>query len=262
MSQHGWHNCPDPIRNQVNSLVDGCRQMIGENLIGVYLHGSLATGCHNPERSDIDLLLVTERGMAVEVKRALAELFIQHEGQPRQLEVSSLTWAQLHPLQYPVPYDFHNGTWVEGDLASGAWRQWNDAVGTDPDLAAHLTMVRQRGLVLFGRPIADVFPAVPAEYYRDSMLLDFDWGLERIAQRPMYFVLNACRIAAYLQEGAVLSKDEGGEWGLRHAPEAVKGVVQAALAVYRGEVKASALEGVEMGGFVGWATGVIKSSQM
>jgi streptomycin 3"-adenylyltransferase len=258
MTQSDWYHCSSPIRAQVNTLVEGCQQIIGDNLIGVYLHGSLATGCHNPDRSDIDLLIVTERGMDVETKRSLAELFLHHERQPRQLEVSSLTWAQLHPWQYPTPFDFHNGDWIENDLTSGAWRQWNESVRTDPDIAAHITITNHRGITLVGKPITNVFPAVPAEHYRESILLDFDWGLERIHQRPTYFTLNACRIAAYLHERLVLSKDEGGEWGLSHAPIHVKEVIQRALEIYRGQASETELDKQKLINFIEWVTPLIK----
>jgi streptomycin 3"-adenylyltransferase len=258
VSQFGWHNCPTPIRTQVNTLIAACRDLIGDNLIGVYLHGSLASGCHNPDRSDIDLLMVVEQGLPVETKRTIAELFLRLQGQPRQLEVSVLTLAQLHPWQYPTPFDFHNGDWIEGDLASGAWQHWNDSVRTDPDLAAHITILNHRGLCLFGQPIAQVFPPVPVEHYRASILQDFDWGLERIGQRPLYFVLNACRIAAFLQEGLILSKDEGGQWGLRHAPETANAVIEAALRVYRGEMPETELDPSSLSPFIAWVTPLIK----
>jgi streptomycin 3"-adenylyltransferase len=199
------------------------------------LHGSLATGCHNPERSDIDLLLALDHGLTLDTKRALGQLILRYENQPRQLELSAMTLAQLKPWHYPPPYEFHYGDTLAADLANGNWQHWNDAVEADPDLAAHFTILNQRGLTLYGRPIAEIFPTVPADDYKASILTDFEWGAERVGQRPMYFVLNACRILAFLQEGLVLSKDEGGAWGLGHLPKALRAVVQQALDLYRGE---------------------------
>jgi streptomycin 3"-adenylyltransferase len=46
-------------------------------------------------------------------------------------------------------------------------------------------------------------------------------------------VLNLCRALAYLREGAVLSKCQGGEWGLKNLPNAHQGVIQAALNAYQ-----------------------------
>ena len=39
-------------------LTEESRKIFGENLTGVYLHGSLAMGCFNPDKSDIDLIIV------------------------------------------------------------------------------------------------------------------------------------------------------------------------------------------------------------
>lgn len=235
MTQYGWADCPEPIRQQVNNLISSFQQLLGDNLVGVYLHGSLATGCHNPERSDIDLLIVLEHGLSVETKRDLGELILRYENQPRQLELSALTLGQLKPWRYLTPYDFHYGENLAADLANGNWQHWNDQEWTDPDLAAHIMILNARGLTLYGRPIAEVFPEVPAEDYRDSILLDFQWGLERIGERPMYFVLNACRILAFVQEERVLSKDEGGKWALHNLPADLHPVIQHALDLYRGQ---------------------------
>ena len=30
----------------------------------------------------------------------------------------------------------------------------------------------------------------------------------------MYIILNLCRVYAYIKEGAVLSKEKGGQWGI------------------------------------------------
>ena len=259
MEDKGWPNSSEPIRAQVNSLVAGFQQLLDENLVGVYLHGSLATGCHNPNRSDIDLLVVTQRGLTLDAKRALGQFVLDHDNRPRQLEISALTWDQLHPWRYPPPYDFHNWDHLAADLASGRWQHWNDAELTDPDLAAHITVLNRRGVGLFGKPISETFPPVPVEHYRHSILLDFDWGLERIAQRPMYFILNACRTAAFIRHGQILSKDEGGEWGLRELPAWTREVVWQALKLYRGEAADDNFSITALDAFIRHITAIVRS---
>ena len=259
MPQHGWPDCPSPIRAQVNDLIEGFRQLLGENLIGVYLHGSLAAGCHNPDRSDVDLLVVTEHALTLATKHALGEFSLAHDNRPRRLELSVLTQDQLHPWRYPTPYDFHNWDHLVADLVDGRWQHWNDTELTDPDLAAHITVLHQRGLCLFGRPISETFPSVPPEHYRDSILSDFDWGLARLADNPTYFILNACRIAAFIRDGQVLSKVEGGEWGLEELPEGLHGVVAQALAIYRGESGDQPFAENDLAAFVAYLTPIVKS---
>ncbi len=50
-------------------LLAGVKEVLGDLLVGLYVHGSLATGGYDPARSDIDFLVVTAgnllRGMSV-----------------------------------------------------------------------------------------------------------------------------------------------------------------------------------------------------
>jgi streptomycin 3"-adenylyltransferase len=67
-----------------------------------------------------------------------------------------------------------------------------------------------------------------------SMLSDIDWAKERLAQNPVYLILNLGRVYAYFQSGEIYSKDEAGVWALSILPEAYQPLVITALEVYRG----------------------------
>jgi len=56
-----------------------------------------------------------------------------------------------------------------------------------------------------------------------------------LRQDPVSFVLNVCRVSAYLRDGVILSKDAGGVWGLANLPEAYHLLLQQSLDLYRGE---------------------------
>lgn len=45
-------------------------------------------------------------------------------------------------------------------------------------------------------------------------------------------ILNLARVLAYLKDGLVLSKKEGGEWGINHIPEMYHGLMQDAMREY------------------------------
>lgn len=238
MNPCGWEDCPEAVRAQVAELVQACRLLLAHDLIGVYLHGSLAMGCFNPTRSDVDLLVLVRRRLNAVAKRGLAGLLLRLSNMPRPIEISVLNAGDLRPWRHPAPFDFHFGEdWREkiaDDLESGEWANWSDAPRADPDLAAHLTVTLARGLNLHGPPPPLAFPNVPGEDYLDSIVSDFEWALERLGDDPAYFVLNACRVLAFVNEGRVLSKDEGGAWALSHLPLEQHGLIRAALAVYRG----------------------------
>jgi len=53
-----------------------------------------------------------------------------------------------------------------------------------------------------------------------------------VGDNPMYIVLNLCRVAAYLKDSLILSKKQGGEWGLKNLPCEYKGLITEALECY------------------------------
>ena len=240
MSQYSWASCPEPVRMQINELLAVFKRIVDENLIGIYLHGSLAMGCFNPSRSDIDLLVVTRHGMSVETKRDIAQALLTYSLSPSPVEISFLVEQDIHPFQNPLPFDLHFGeSWRERfvqALANGTWRTWNDEKKRDPDLAAHITVTRARGICLGGKPILDVLPPVPSAFYTASIVGDFDDALAEREHMPVYFTLNACRVLAYLREEHIYSKDEGGVWALQTLPADLHRVVEQALDIYRGNI--------------------------
>lgn len=243
-----WSTCPNTIRQQVAGFVDGCQQILGDNLLGIYLHGSLSFGSFNPNRSDIDLLVVNQALMNIESKRAIAQLLLATSEQPISMEISFLARQHLHPWQHPTPFDFHySEDWrnkTAGELRDERWRSWqanNATVHGDIDLAGHITVINDRGITLWGAEASEVFPVVPSEDYRDSILNDVYSALENIAENPIYTILNTCRTLAWLQDGKVRSKDAGGVWALNHLPQDLQPLIQQALAEQRSWQKKSSI---------------------
>lgn len=246
MAQYGWPDCPREVREQLARVVDAFHAALGANLAGIYLHGSLAMGCFNPERSDVDLLVVTERAMRPEEKRAVAIALLEHSAAPRPIEISFVARHYLHDPQFPPPFDFHySEDWrplISAALEDGRWRAWNDELDRDPDLPAHFMIVTRRGIVLYGAPIAAIFPRVRHEAYVASILADVPFAVERIEEDPVYAVLNLCRVYRYLLEGEITSKDEAGAWATHALPDEHRQIVAAALAAYRGADEPSLVE--------------------
>lgn len=238
MSQYGWTTCPPAVKRQIDLLVGQLQAVLETNLVGVYLHGSLAMGCFNPACSDIDLLVVIEREMPVETKRSIVKLLLHSSKAPSPIEISFVIEREMHPFHHPLPFALHySESWREHynkALANGGWVSWNDTLKRDADLSAHLMVTRERGICLSGKPIKDVSPPVPEQYYILSITGDFQDARDSRLKMPVYFVLNACRIYAYLCERQILSKDEGGSWGLHALPAQYHSSIQQALDIYRG----------------------------
>lgn len=105
--------------------------------------------------------------------------------------------------------------------------------GTDPDLAAHFTILRKYGITLAGEAVEEVFGEVPREAYLDSIRQDVENALEDVCKEPVYIILNLCRVAAFVREDRILSKAAGGEWGLSRLPEKYHKLIRDALAAYQ-----------------------------
>jgi streptomycin 3"-adenylyltransferase len=241
------------VRRQVDRCVREIQATLGDSLVGIYLHGSLALGSFNPDGSDVDLLVVSQHPLSVESKRRAIEQLLECSEHPQPIEISFLRRADLQPWRYPTPFDLHySETWrarYARELASDAWRCWNDTQRYDPDLAAHFTILRHRGICLVGAPIADIFPEVPRHDYLASAMEDVLSALDDIAANPVYAILNACRTYAYLRDGRICSKDEGGAWALRALPLEGHRLIEEALGMYRGEQARIAIDNARLESF-------------
>lgn len=96
-------------------------------------------------------------------------------------------------------------------------------------------MTKHRGICLWGEPIEQTFPAVPPKDYFESIVSDLEWTQERLAQVPVYGILNSCRVYAYLRERRICSKDEGAVWALDVLPAEFHPMIKLALSTYRGK---------------------------
>src|SRR5437762_11810 len=65
---------PQDVTGMLGALLPGLQDGLGNNLVGVYLRGSLALGDFIPATSDIDVLAVTERPVNAAEFAALAAL--------------------------------------------------------------------------------------------------------------------------------------------------------------------------------------------
>jgi len=228
---------PEPAGSLVESLATGVPDLLGSNLVGMYVYGSLAFGCYNPMRSDVDVLVVTRRRIATDARGALAE-FLQPLRQ--KLEITFLTREQLHPWRYPTPFDYH---------LSGS-SEVHD--GTGVDIAAEVTNARTASVALAGPPAQELLPEVPVEDYLDCIVRDIHWARAR-ADEPGYMVLNCCRALAFARTGRVMSKANGAEWGIRELPDEFRPLAERALVTYRSDAIGDDLELDDVLGFTEWA---------
>lgn len=211
-----------------------CRDVFQENLIGVYLHGSASLGCFNPQKSDLDLILIVKNAVEDSVKMKFMKntVRLNRYAPLKGIELSIIKKEFCKPFIYPTPFELHFSNAHLDSFNKDPEYFIKNMNGTDKDLAAHFTVINKCGIVLFGENISDVFGEVPKADYIDSIWLDVKNARRDIDSDPVYIILNLCRVLAYLKENLVLSKKSGGEWGCRTLPYKYNSLIKNMLCNY------------------------------
>ena len=137
-------------------------------------------GCFNPQKSDIDLIIVAEHCLSDSEKRSFMKMTVGYSdlGPAKGIEMSIVLRKVCKPFIYPTPFELHFSTghleWYRNDPDDYIRKM----KGTDKDLAAHFTVINKRGRCLFGEPINEVFAEVPDSDYMDSLWYDIEETLE------------------------------------------------------------------------------------
>jgi len=206
--------------NLLETIAQQYTNILGKNLVGVYIHGSIAFDCFNWDRSDIDIIVVVNAPLPQQTKQQLLQTLINlaDKAPPKGFEMSVVLEKYCKTFVYPTPYELHYGNDCLDDYLKNPLSLCNNEAKTDEDLAAHFTVIKRVGIVLCGAPIAEVFSEVPKESYLDSIRNDIENAKVLITEHPVYITLNLCRVYAYMVDGKVLSKEQGGKWGLENLP--------------------------------------------
>ena len=226
---------PTEIRPQADAVVDELRRALGDDLIGVYLHGSAVLGCFGPG-SDIDLVVVSRHPVGAEQRHhlvsALPEISAPYEpaGAPRPVELDLVLAAAISPWRYPVSLDFHYSEEFRARFRAGEIEAWEGLESRN--LATHVTVLHDAAIALVGPPVEQLFPEVPWADYVDALTHDLDLCRTRFAERPRYGVLSIARNWATVATGVPHSKATGAEWTLPRLPAELQRVLEHGLNVY------------------------------
>lgn len=211
----------DKYADLLESFVSRSENILGENLVGVYLHGSAVMGCFHEKKSDIDLLVVVAEGIPDHIKRRYMDMVVDlnRNAPAKGIELSILREQVCKPFVYPTPFEIHFSVAHLNWYLSAPDDYIRRMKGNDKDLAAHVTVLYHRGRTLYGKAFRDVFSSVSRADYFDSIWCDVENAEEDIISDPMYVILNLCRVLAYRTDNLILSKQEGGQWGMENVPD-------------------------------------------
>jgi predicted nucleotidyltransferase len=210
-----------PANSQLDQLVVALREVLGDDLVGVYLHGSAALGGLKPS-SDLDVIAVSGRRLAAVEKHSLALRLGGISKQPRSLDFDLVVHPEIRPWHYPPQFDFHYSEW---------WPGMRDR-DTNTDLAVLITMLLRADTSLYGPAPGTVFDPVPEEDFRRTTLAAADEVVLDLEGDTRNVLLTLARIWASLETGDLLPKDRAATWALERLPDEHKPVLERARRLY------------------------------
>lgn len=211
-----WRAWP-AVGTIIEALQGALREVLQEELVGLYLGGSLATGGFDPRSSDIDFLAVTASPLPA---AAVAELSARHQ----QLAASGLSCARELEGSYIPQRDVRRHLAGRGHPRLEHGASSLEVVPHDCDWVIHRHILREHGIAVAGPPPDSLIDPVTPDELRSAVreLMACWWTpmeqamphkLEPLGYR-YYAVQTMCRILYTMDTGRIASKPVATAWAL------------------------------------------------
>lgn len=221
------------IQEQISQCLTLLKEMLGKDLLGVYLYGSSILGGLQ-KFSDLDLFVILNRSTTYQERAKLVSNLLQISGiylktSKPPIEMTMVVKSEVNPWLYPAKFDFQYGDWLRATFEAG---HIEPSFGNEmPDLAILITQVLLASKVLYGPNPADLLCKVP---YRDFLLAQ-SASLNSLAGEihsdTRNVLLTYARIWQTLETNTLCSKQEAAMWVLDRLSEVYKPVMMRAYSI-------------------------------
>jgi hypothetical protein len=232
MSLSGIHPIPYPAVNAVlDELCSNVQAILGDQMIGIYLDGSLVMGDFNPQTSDIDFVVVTADELPSEILSELADMHAR-------LAVGFLPWGNelegsYIPLRALRRYEPENATHPNIQRGGRLNVEYHGS-----DWVIHRYILREHGVPLAGPPPqALIDPLLPDDLRQAVLGLLGEWWAPMLNNQAHlqsrdyqnYTILTMCRALYTLRHGEVVSKPVAARWAQATLGEPWAEIIKSAL---------------------------------
>ena len=217
------------INQVITYLAEGISEILQENLIGIYLFGSLTYGDFNNKRSDIDLTVILKNSATKPQLVKLEELHKEAENKypkwKKRIENSYTPQNMLSSLVPPGARPYYG----EGVLYSESHygNEW----------IINLYLLYNHGIAILGPKCSELLQPIKIKDVQEACIKDLfkEWEPKLREQEWLdnshcqsYLVLNLCRILNTVINATVLSKKKSATWVKEKYPHQWKELIQTA----------------------------------
>ncbi len=200
--------------------------VLGKNLVGAYLHGSIAFPEYEPRAGDIDFHVVVRKSLTGEDVKGLDHL---HRTLAAKFEFGKRLDGFYIPLakarRSRIPRGLIYG--AHGRIHHGA---------SDDAWALHCEHLQASAYIRLQGPRANrIFPTADWNSIRSALYRQLVYARKIIESDSWWSVLNLCRLVYSFENGKiVVSKLGAARWALKGLPSKWRPVIRSAIKTYRG----------------------------
>ncbi|WNG36217.1 DUF4111 domain-containing protein [Archangium violaceum] len=190
-------------------VVNRLRTLLGGELVGAYLIGSVALEGYEPGRSDIDIIAVCAHPLETRTKQAIAEA-LDHRVLPcpaRGLEFVLYAKDAVASPSRPLRFEMNFNT----GAGMNHWLGLNPEEEATHWFVIDLDIARGHGVPLVGPPPNEVLAPLPRAWVLDAIRDSLTWHSRAEPVSPNN-VLNASRAWRHVEEGVWSTKAAAATW--------------------------------------------------
>ncbi len=228
-------NIPTQVRALLQDIAARLPVILGKNLVGIYLYGSLAQRAFNPKRSDIDCIVVTRRNMS--------------DAQFRKLGTWLARAAETNPWTARLQMLFLIKDEVLTMNSKACLYQFGVLKRSGSDGNPIIWMnVLHSGVVLLGPRPESFVPTITPKILFQALEREIGYLREQIRQKPdsewrdvasyrAYAVLTLCRTLYSFRRGTIVSKQRAAKWAIKYLPQEWVEIILQALETDEGKLR-------------------------
>ena len=222
----------DDVNAILDILLNGTKEILKEQFIGMYLYGSLSSGDFDPNSSDIDFVIVTENILADETISALEYLH-------QRIWASGMKWASKLEGSY-IPQNLIRRHDPDGPACPtvNEGKFYVDQCGSDWMIQRHV--IREYGVALDGLDPKMLIDFVTPDDIRGAvlgvlrewwfrMLDNPKWLKDHGSEYHAYAILSMCRALHALKHGTIVSKPVAAKWAQEEFGKEWSGTIEESL---------------------------------
>ncbi|MCG8511829.1 MAG: DUF4111 domain-containing protein [Rhodospirillales bacterium] len=230
-------NTPEQT-DRIPAATAALRNVLGDALLAVYLHGSAVSGGLRPQ-SDIDLLAVVDRGLTDDQRTDLLTALLRISGRhpavpggPRCIEVMVFRLSDLVEARLPARADFIYGEWLRDGFEAGE----RPMPTSDPEYTLVLAQARQEAIPLFGPNASEFLPEIPVKYVRQAIRDALPPLLDGLRGDERNVLLTLARMWRTAGTGEFVTKDAAAAWAIPRMQGRDAATLDDARRAYLGEI--------------------------